>query len=498
MNGDTTLTDLGLGPGTDPLGNLGAQSPSDSANSDTFQNSNLNQDSSQSEGWRSLSQQMQPSQGSGSGQIDPSTMHNDAQWMRVLSLVVYSSGVTSAQQQANAPVTPSAGGFSVPTGRRVVPFPRPRRRIPGLPGQLDDPAVSSTGYAAQNSTPATGGGQNSNLPGIELSALRCKFTITKTTATTPDVLNARIYNMAPATMAKVIEFTRVRVMAGYKYANFGLIFDGTVVQYRRGKENPTDTYLEIIAADGEDLLRQASIIDTLPAGSEERQALEKINSIRQELAQGNFKVEYQDPKLYTRQTTRDQVLMGQLSNLERQYMLSYGAQHYLDSGQYIMMSKTGYRPGEMVILSPKTGLVGLPEVTPQGIQAKCLLNPKLRLGGIVQIDSNILSGVAFTPGTASQTDANGNVIPGDPTGGKVYNPNLRGQIIETAFTSPVGRYKILLMTYNGDTRGNSWYCDIVCVALNANNEVMLGSNSQSNAWRRAAPEARAGSQVASG
>jgi hypothetical protein len=107
---------------------------------------------------------------------------------------------------------------------------------------------------------------------------------------------------------------------------------------------------------------------------------------------------------------------------------------------------------------------------------------------LIQIDSAILSGVAYIPGTASKTDGSGNVIPGDPTGGKTMNTNSMGQQMETAFTSPIGRYKILLMTYSGDTRGNPWYCDMICVAMNSKGQAIVGTN-QSNVWVRRASQA---------
>jgi len=449
--------------------------------SENFQSSNLAQPSSLTEGWRKLGQQLAPSDGAGSGKIDPSTLNNDAQWLRVFSLVVYKSGVASGQQQAQvtAGTTPGVGGASL--GRNVVPFPLPRATASA--------SASSSGEAGANDT----GKSTQQLPGLDLSNLRCVFNINGTTMSTPDQLTARVYNLAPSTLAKVIEFTRVQIHAGYKYANYGLIFDGTVMQYRRGKENPVDTYLEILAFDGDDILNNSTVFDTVPAGSKEGDVVNKLNdAMAKRAAANNEPFNPQNQNDLNRVMQRDTVLAGSVKNYTRQIMQGLDMSAFLNSGQYIMMSRTGYRDGEVVILSPKTGLVGLPEVTPQGIQAKCLLNPKLRLGGLVQIDSNILSGVAYTPGTASKTDASGNVIPGDPSGGVVLNPTVMwGQQLETAYTSPIGRYRILLLNYNGDTRGNPWYCDLICIAVNKDGSPVLKDNpSAYKTFQRASPKAR--------
>jgi hypothetical protein len=449
---------------------FGSSNQFQSANSKTFQSSDLNQPSSDT--WQGLSDQMQPSQGAGSGNIDQqSHINNDAQWIRAFSLIVYSHGVTGGGTvpiQLPAQAQPKSGV--------VVPF-RPR-------GTPRDSAASST--ATSGSAPDSSGGKQ--LPGLDLSNLRCTFSIQKTTLQTPNMLYARIYNLAPETMAKVISFTRIQVHAGYKYASYGAIYDGEVIQYRRGKENPVDTYLEIHAADGDTINNGTMLFKAYPAGTKKRQVLDDLNAKKKQL-DPNFKVDQIDSGLYTAQFQRGTVVVGHSKVIERRMFLSSGAQHFIDNGAFLAITEDHYRDGEVVVLSPNTGLVGLPEVTPQGIQAKCLLNPKLKLGGLVKIDTNILSGVAYTPGTATKTDANGQVIPGDTSGGKIFNTNEWRQQMETAYTSPIGQYKILLMTYTGDTRGNPWYCDITCIAMDSNGHVIKGNNA-SSAWKRASQLAK--------
>lgn len=453
-----------------------------------FQSSNLDQPSSASESYLSASAKMPVSQGSGSGQINQnSTTSNNAQWLRVFSLIVYSSlktaGGTVPQQGLPAPTNPN-----IPTPKgRVIPFPQMRGRP-----RPRDTAPAATPSDSQNID--VGGGGDTKQDGLDISNLRCVFSIQKTTAHTPNMLYARVYNLAPKTLAKVIEFTRVQVNAGYKYGTgYGLLFDGEVVQYRRGKETPVDTYLEIHAADGDTILNGTMAFQAYPAGTKQRKMLDDLNAKKKQL-DPNFKVTYIDEQLYTAAYQRDSILIGHSRDIERKMFLGSASQHFTNNGGFVAMQKTAYLPGEVAVLAPNTGLVGLPEVTPQGIQAKCLINPKLVLGGIVQIDSNLLSAVAFTPGSATQTDANGNVIPNNSAAGKTYNNNLWRQQMETAYTSPIGQYKIMLMTYTGDTRGNPWYCDLTCVAMDSNGKAMIGGN-QSNAFNRAAPSTQGKTQV---
>jgi hypothetical protein len=468
-------TDLQVSPDLKPVDEFHAN------NSDTFHTSDLSVPSVDKDTWQPVSANLQTSQGPGSGQIDQKTqINNDAQWIRAFSLTVYSQAKTGG---GSVPIPAAAPPRQPKPPARIIPF---RRR--GVVTLLDDPAVSSKG----DTIPAYEK-QTADQPAMDISKLRCSFSIQKTTLQTPNMLYARVYNLSPATLAKVIEFTRVQVYAGYKYAAYGIIFDGEVIQYRRGKENPVDTYLEIHAADG-DTINSTTMFKTYPKGTKERQKLDDLNNIKKKL-DPNFKVDQVDDKLYVDASLRDTVVVGHARDIERRMFLASGAQHFVDNGAFIAITEEHYRAGEVVVLSPNTGLVGLPEVTPQGIQVKCLLNPKLKLGGLVQIDSNLLSAVAYTPGTASKTDDKGNVIPGDPTGGKVYNTNMWRQNLDSAYTSPIGQYKILLMTYTGDTRGNPWYCDMTCIAMNSKGEAIVGNNAGS-AWnRRASEQAIKGTQA---
>jgi hypothetical protein len=489
MSGGNGETDVGGGGDIKPTAPAQTGTTYVTGEHDAFQSSNLNADSALAEGWRKLAFQMQPSQGAGSGKIDPESVSNDAQWLRQFSIVVYKSGLAESQAAAGDPEVAHSPAAQAAAYRRraaqVLQFPR-RGFLP--PALRDTP--STTLDDVNVTAPAPAQKTQTQERGLDLSNLRCTFNINKTTMNTPNILYARIYNLAPATLAKVIEFTRVQIHAGYRYANYGLIFDGKVVQYRRGKENPVDTYLEIHAGDGDAPLNEAVIHDSSPAGTKIRNILDKFNAAKKEL-DADFKVGAVPNDLYNETTKRTRVHFATVKNLERELMIAYNAEHFADNGQYIMQSKGKYRDDEAVILSPKTGLIGMPEVTPQGIQAKCLLNPRIKLGGLVKIKSDILSGVAYTPGTASKTDADGNVIPGDPTGGIKYDQAMYGQQLETAYTSPIGLYKVILLNYNGDTRGNPWYCDMICVALNSQNVVVNGAN-PSSAWSRAAPEAKSG------
>jgi hypothetical protein len=463
--------DVTVGGGGDfPYGTLDKDRfASTATQTNNFAASDLTKDSALTESWRKLAFQMQPSQGAGSGQLDPESINNDAQWMRVFSLIVYKAGANSA----------NTGNQSTQSGATSSPGTPVLLRARDTPSTTLDPlditAPATTQQPAQQDR------------GIDLSNLRCRFNVNKTTNQSPNVFFARVYNLSPTTLAKVLEFTRVQVHAGYRYANYGMIFDGRVVQYRRGKENPVDTYLEIHAGDGDGAVNEAMFYGVTHPGTKVAKLVQDLQA-----AQKKYDQDLKDPAplpkdaydQYIRKTRLD---FGQVRNIQRELDNAWETQHGIDNGLPVIIPKGAYRTGEAVVLSPKTGLVGLPEVTPQGIQAKCLLNPRIVLGGLVKIDNSVLSGVAYTPGTAAQIDQNGNIVAGNPTGGLLTGElaqALLKQQLEVAWTSPIGLYKVLLMNINGDTRGNSWYNEMIMVALDSNGNLMRDAN-PSNAFRRA-------------
>ena len=103
--------------------------------------------------------------------------------------------------------------------------------------------------------------------GLELGELRIVFKTTKGDIETPNSAEIAVYNLSEATSSKIRkEFTRVVLQAGYQ-DNCAVIFDGTIRQVRRFRENGTDVCTSILAADGDAAYNYAVVNTTLAAGS---------------------------------------------------------------------------------------------------------------------------------------------------------------------------------------------------------------------------------------
>jgi hypothetical protein len=295
--------------------------------------------------------------------------------------------------------------------------------------------------------------------GIELSALRVTFQLKKATSLTPNFLYAKIYNMNPETQHKVRQYEKVQLAAGYQTSNYGMIFDGTVELYAEGKENPTDTYLELWAGDATQSNNYSFQALTWPAKTlPSKMVKDDLKAMGLKTAEVELKGE--------KATVRSSSYVGLARDHIRDQTNAHRSDLIIDDGVAYVIPWEGYRKSEVVDLSPTTGLVSIPKTTPQGIEAVCLLNPKLRIGGLVNIDQKLISGILFQPGT------------GDTPYGKdpIQFTETGTQFTKGAATvNPTGTYKILVLDHFGDTRGNEWYSSIIGCATGPDGTPLPGS-----------------------
>jgi len=135
-----------------------------------------------------------------------------------------------------------------------------------------------------------------------------------------------------------------------------------------------------------------------------------------------------------------------------------GATWQLVDGQAQMVPTDKYVQ-EAIVLNSQTGLIGMPQQTMgAGVNVRCLINPNIRLKGLVQIDqasvyraSLSADEVKALPGRASEDNTNGNL-------------SVNGTLQQPASIAADGVYIVSAIDYTGDTRGQPWYMDLMCIA----------------------------------
>lgn len=271
--------------------------------------------------------------------------------------------------------------------------------------------------------------------GIDLSQLHIQFSVGQSDLETPNNAFIRVFNLSQDTSKRIQkEFTRVVLQAGYENGAFGIIFDGTIKQIRRGKLNSMDTYLDILAADGDEGLNFGVVNKTLAAGATPKdQAAVYAEAM-------NTPIGYQEYGIGDVSLIRGKVMYGMARDGMRNLARSTQTTWTVQDGKVVVLPLTGYLPNEAVVLNSKTGMIGLPEQTQEGIAVQCLLNPKLRIGSQVQID----------------------------------NASIQRAQINLAYTAfnvfpsvaDDGFYRVLVCEHEGDTRGQPWYSKLTCLTVN--------------------------------
>jgi hypothetical protein len=283
---------------------------------------------------------------------------------------------------------------------------------------------------------------------LDLSRLRFRFSTAQEDEESPNNCSIRVFNLNEDTVRKVQkEYTRVVLQAGYENGAFGVIFDGTIKQFRIGREGDAiNSYLDILAADSDLAYNFATVNKTLAAGSSASERIAVILAAKSKygIKPGTLVIPSTGGVL-----PRGKVLFGMAKTMMRSEVQNIGATWSLQNGQVNVVPLDGYLPGEAVVLSALTGLIGRVEQTQDGVRARCLLNPKIVVGGLVKIDNK----------SVNQT------VQQNPDAAPVAYNQWTG-IQNLATVTADGLYRVYVAEHTGDTKGQEFYTDLVCLTVN--------------------------------
>lgn len=297
---------------------------------------------------------------------------------------------------------------------------------------------------------------NSTGNGIDLSELRIKFTILNMDEESPNTANIRVYNLSEDTVKKItgkvpVEFTSVTLKAGYKNGSSGIIFSGTIKQFRKGRENNIDSYLDILAADGDEIYNFSICNTSLP---KEQTSIE--NRLKVISNATGLPVKQVEQTSFGGVLPRGKVMWGMNRALMRDIASTIQSTWSINNGTIQVIGFQQYLPNEAVILNAQSGLIGVPEQTDQGIRIRCLLNPRIAIGGRIRINNSDINQ------TLQQNQFK--LAQGQQT----YNQWTGLQNLADVSTD--GDYRVYVCEYHGDTRGQDWYCDIIGLAIDSSSE----------------------------
>jgi hypothetical protein len=290
--------------------------------------------------------------------------------------------------------------------------------------------------------------------GIDFAQFRCVFTVRRGDFQTPNSCDLRIFNLSTQTQNLIAgsEFTTLSISAGYP-GNFGLIFQGSIKQFRKGRVDGKDRFVDITAADGDEAFNFSTIFYSAPAGTPpsgiQAALLTAFQSkkFNQQIVQG-----YQ-PNFTQNGCVRGQVLCGSVRKEARTFAKTQQCKWSIQDGKYVNIPLTSFIPAAQIpVISPTTGLLDVPEQTPQGLRLKVLLNPNMKIGQMIQLQNTQVNQLRFGLGIDGATQRNNSQA----------NTNLNS-------ANPSSLYYVMAANHRGDTRGHGddWVTEMTCLAVDA-------------------------------
>ena len=271
---------------------------------------------------------------------------------------------------------------------------------------------------------------------IDVSTLRCTFNIVRSWTNNSEVSHISIYNLSPETENKIISKGKtVYVEAGYasKYC-YGRIYTGTIIQCLRGRET-TDFVLTLVTGDATMFNIQSILGLTVNSNNNMRRAIEEtvtrsgnITGVNYGMAVGKLSDRSDEIKL-----PRGKVLFGRSSKILEQIASSIKSTVYIENGIVNLVSLEEVERDEVFDVSPSSGLIGAPTQTSQGVSITSLLNPQFKLNSLFKLDNRYVHTMEYQLGNT--------FIP----------------------LSTQGLYRVIKLTYTGDTRGKEWFVGVEAI-----------------------------------
>lgn len=270
-----------------------------------------------------------------------------------------------------------------------------------------------------------------NNEALDVSELRCKFEIEKSSYYKMQVSKISIYNLNAFDENRLIQSgQRVVVEAGYNGSFYGKIFDGNVVQVLRSKSGGVDYVLTLVCMDSVRFVMESIVGKTNSAAQSSRQVVDNlINKSTIKTEKGliaDIRINY----------PRGKVMFGKASTYLSQIAKSENAIYYNEDGKVNIVSASSISSNEIFDLSPENGLLNFPVQTEFGVSCTCLMNPMITVNSLFRIDNSKIATKEYSY---------------DESG-------FATQYIRPLDTS--GIYRVIEIKYQGDTRGQDWKMEI--------------------------------------
>lgn len=220
--------------------------------------------------------------------------------------------------------------------------------------------------------------------------MRIAFEVEKGLSGTANTAILRIWNLKESNRNAVgKEFDEVEIEAGYISniggKKFGLIYRGAIRDIQHDRDN-TDIITTVTCGDGDKALRKAVINKSYPKNTPVKTVLEDLAAELEKdgITRGEWKLPDDLPTM-----ARPYAACGsctrELDRLGRAFQFYWSSQN-----QKLEIVPGDDAFGTVVLINQQSGMIGSPAITDNGVVVKVLLNPEIRVGHKVKVESEHL------------------------------------------------------------------------------------------------------------
>lgn len=283
----------------------------------------------------------------------------------------------------------------------------------------------------------------SNDQAFDFSQYRIVFDIDQAYTGQPCTAYIKVYNVPADIINQIKQESQTLILdAGY-VDHHAIIFKGQLIQRYRGRDNETDTYLQMVATTGDVAHNYGVINVSLQAGATPDDVYEAIAAEYQRYGMGTgYK-----PTLPNTKLPRGKVIYKPSKEVIADFAKTHSMQWSYEDNRLIFVPVKGTLDNDPLEINQSTGMIGLPVMTIGGLNISMLLRPEVRLGSKIKVNN---SDIQYTPDSGAYGD--------------MVNNDFKSQELTT---DPDGMYKVVSRIHTGDTRGNVWQTDLICEGINS-------------------------------
>jgi len=220
--------------------------------------------------------------------------------------------------------------------------------------------------------------------------LKIEFDVTKSISSTQNEATITVYNLSESSRnAMGKELDEVTLEAGYwppgGSDNTGIIFKGNIRDVEHTRDGPT-IVTKLTTGDGDKGVRNATISKSYKAGTKVETVMDDVQKEleKEGVGKGEWKMPEGELKF-----KRPYAMVGAAKREMDILSRGFGFYWSIQNGVTEVIPGDGFIGG-ITYITPATGMIYTPTITDNGVKVSALLNPEVRPGRRVRIESHVL------------------------------------------------------------------------------------------------------------